>query len=80
MQETARLISIIQQTKQVNTMKKKRIFKANNVLILNGATRLNGNTDITLKTIIKSSENTEVKINQIYSFLLHQYIGGVLQE
>lgn len=46
-------------------MKRKGILKANNVLILNGATRLNGNTDTTLKMIIKSSENTEVKINQI---------------
>lgn len=54
-----------QQTKQVNTMKRKGIFKANNVLILNGATRINGNTDLILKTIIESSENTEVKINQI---------------
>ena len=46
-------------------MKRKGISKANNVLILNGATRINGNTDLILKTIIESSENTEVKINQI---------------
>ncbi len=46
-------------------MKRKSIFKENNVLILNGATRINGNTDLILKTIIEKSENTEVKINQI---------------
>ena len=56
---------VIQQTKQANTMKRKEFLKTNNVLILNGATRINGNTDLILKTIIESSENTEVKINQI---------------
>ena len=55
--------TVIQQTKQVNTMKRKGIFKTNNVLILNGATRINGNTDLILKAIIESSENKEVKIN-----------------
>jgi multimeric flavodoxin WrbA len=42
-------------------MKRKEL----NVLILNGATRVNGNTDTILKTIIKSSKNSEVKIKQI---------------
>ena len=55
----------IQPTKQVNIMKRKSIFKENNVLILNGATRINGNTDLILKTIIENSKNTEVKINYI---------------
>ena len=39
--------------------------KANNVLILNGATRINGNIDLILKTNIESSENTGIKIHQI---------------
>ena len=46
-------------------MKRKSIFKENNDLILNGATRIHCNTDLILKTIIENSENTEVKINQI---------------
>lgn len=46
-------------------MKKKEACNTNNVLILNGATRINGNTDIILKKIIEGSENTEVIINQI---------------
>ncbi len=46
-------------------MKRKESLKTNNILILNGATRINGNTDIILKSIITSSENTGVKIKQI---------------
>jgi multimeric flavodoxin WrbA len=35
------------------------------VLILNGATRTNGNTDLMLKTIVEGSANPAVEINQI---------------
>lgn len=46
-------------------MPEKEISKTNNVLILNGATRINGNTDLILKNIFNSSANTAVKITQI---------------
>jgi len=46
-------------------MGKNEISKAHKILILNGATRINGNTDLILKNMIKSSTNTAVEINQI---------------
>ncbi|NNG00551.1 MAG: flavodoxin family protein, partial [Desulfobacteraceae bacterium] len=46
-------------------MNKNDAIKDNHVLILNGAIRINGNTDTILKTIVEGAVGTGININQI---------------